>query len=421
MKKIVYIIPLLFLSLFIFKPNTVYALDYSKYNVTDSNDFYNKLLDNTLIDHGDTNYQPIREYSVFKTISITHTYFLCWTNEELKNTSYGTDSQIFNDYPFTCYFSHKPLKFKRYTNIGNTNITDGGYLVSDDGNIYNGMIYVLHRNVNHDFDVLSSDSSNSNNGRLPEYIYIETDDYISNYDLYDYDTNELIKQTDYTDNTFKPDSNINIAPGESILFYNIKENVSSYETSWSIDGYYYLQYQHYNNDLTNYEKISSFSNIGITDNMENTTLVNHITFSESEKFPYYVYQLVNRDTVPINFKYYSSDIEVVYFSTNDNIIEITDKKGNIYSFKNNSNNLLNDATLDFGATNSSNKTNNSPFSSLSNLLNNVVDLIKLFGTVFIVIGSLISLFFSSMPSFISIGFQCLFFVGIILLVIKALK
>lgn len=420
MKKNIYIIPLLILSIFIISPFEVKALDYSKYNLTDYDDFYDKLMDNTIIDHGDSSVQPISEYSVFKTISITHNYVFCWTNDYEKNHNVGTDSQIFNGYPFNCYFSNKPLKFKKQSSIYDSSKINGGYLVSDDGSIYNNFIFVLYRNVNHDFNNLLG-SSTSNDGKSPIYLDFTTDDYISNYDLYDYDTNELISETDYVDKTFKPDSTINIAPGESIMFYNIRNDVSSYETSWSIDGYYYMQYVHYSSDLSSYEKISAFSNITSANTMDNSTLVNHITFSDSEKFPYYVYQLVNRDNVSINFKYYSSDIKVVYFSTNDSVIEITGNDGNVYKYKNNSTSLLNDATLDFGATNGSTKTSNSPFSSLSNLLNNIVDLVKLFGTVFVVIGSLITLFFTSMPIFISVGFQCLFFIGIILLVIKALK
>ena len=411
---------LFLLSVFIFKSSTVYALDYSKYNLTNYNDFYNKLLENTIIDHGDTTYQPIKKYSKFKTISITHTYVACWTNDKKKSSSLGTDSAIFNSYPFECYFSHVPLKYKKSNNLVTGKADGGGYLVSDDGNFYNSMIYSLYMNVNHDFDPLSSGSS-QNDGVSPNYLNLTSDDFISNYDIYDYDTNELISSTDYVDNSFNPDSSINIAPGESIMFYNIKDDVSSYETRYSVDGYYYLQYQHYSSDLSSYEKISSFSNIDKTDSMKDSVLVNHITFSESEKFPFYVYQLVNRDNVPINFKYYSSDINVVYFSTNDNVVEVTDKNGNKYTFKNNSKSLLNDATLDYGATNGSKQTSSSPFSSLSSILNNIVDLVKLFGTVFVVIGSLITIFFNSMPNFISVGVQCLFFIGIILLVIKALK
>lgn len=439
MKKYIFVI--LLLSLFIipsFKPSasTYDDLFLSNSSEIDNTSIFSQFFHNeSILDYpmklSNGNYVSFK--SVLKTLENNN--YKCF-GAHAKNWNSVFDTQMSSASSYMHCVPIDNLKFELITTTSGrtfyTWLTNDSLLVSDlDG--YNK--YFIN---SIEFNFTNHDDTSLNIRGMWQYYehessgnYAELDSnfnnyyWFSNFELLDYYTNQPISI--YSDFSTKPitfDSYIDISPGESIM---IQDKGSSGNFPYNINGYYYLEFIHYNNDFSSFESLSNSSNIPNSSSELNDSSygsTSYLRYTSDKLYPYYVYYLYNRDSKTIRFEYNKSDLDVRLFMVGSGESYDFSSDNKKYIYKNLNDYLSGNATLNFGSTNGKDintASSSNPFSSITNLLGTIPDIIRTFGAVFAVIGTLFTIFFSTMPIYISTGLYAIFFISLIVLVIKSLK
>lgn len=403
MKKILLVLVAMFS--FLLLNDRVFAFDFTGYGFSSYGEFEDLIEKNVLVQDENNNYQPLNQNDLYNIMRVTNNYVVCHFIDDSRSSFDFTNGKSIQ-----CVFTNKPLKV-RYTN----NLGDEFYYLVDENNdqmledvvIYHLKPFYNEGNPSQYFH--KQFTGIDSNPLIDLFVLRQGEDIISNYDLIDINTNEVFNPSGvFDDYTY-----VSLAYGESVALIP----KDPFEEDYKL-----LSYVDYMDDEINGHLYYGFYNIdsgGLFSDMRSVGVgvSNYIIYPASYSQQNSYLLVYNGNDVGHSTRFY-------FDATNFNYIIFDTYKTPVYYNGQTYNNpneqielIIKQQELEEGMT--GNK--GFGFSTLLDLLAFIPNLIVLFASVITTIFTLISLFFSSMPIYISLGLQSIFYITIILLLIKALK
>lgn len=400
MKKILLVLVAMFS--FLLLNDRVFAFDFTGYGFYSFDGFEDLIEENVLVQDENNNYQPLNQNNLYNIMRVTNNYVVCLFYQDSTHSFDFTNGRSFK-----CAFTNKPLKVDYHNNLGD----EYYYLVDENGDRFleDVITYYLQPSsstinaqyLHKEFQGIDT------NPELDFFVLREGQEILSNYDLIDIDTNDIFNPSAvFDDYTY-----VSLAYGESVALIP-KEPFE--------EDYKLLSYVDYMGDEINGNLYYGFYNMdsgGLFSDMRLVSGSNYIIYPA-------VYSQQNSYLLVYNGNDVGHTIRFYFDATNFNYIIFDTYKTPVYYNGQTYNNpneqielIIKQQELEEGMT--GNK--GFGFSTLLDILAFIPNLIVLFASVITTIFTLISLFFSSMPIYISLGLQAIFYITIIILLIKALK
>lgn len=405
MKKILLVLVAMFS--FLLLNDRVFAFDFTNYDFSTFQEFENLIADNLwVVNPQAPKEEPIKlrtsiHYGIFHALP-ENNHTLCIIsdagNEESKLS-------FLNNKELECFISKDtPLYIRQFNNLGEVYykvVDENGDQSFSDTQIYHLRSHSLVTDDGKHIYIEKVTSEGLDPLATAQLTSLFDWDIISDHDILDYDTKEVFESSSKFDNY----TQVELEPGESVALIPkepFEEDYDFYAYNFEdlIYGFYDIdsaeiitKLEIFNNTYQGSKNLTYPANLSkrntymlLYNNLDHAT---HFWFDATE-FNYVVFDSYGTDGMVG---------DIILSNPNDQMNLQIKQEG------------LEESLESSGG----------GFDSLMDILMFIPNLIILFSSVITTIFGLITLFFNSMPTFMSISLQALFFIGIIILLIKLLR